>query len=338
MRQKIRTVVIGVGGIARSVHLPALSRIPECELVALCDLDIRRAQAAAKTYAVPRTYALYQEMLAAERPDAAFVLVQPDQAFRIVMDCMQAGVAVFVEKPAGITLYQAETLARIARERGIAGQVGFNRRFIPLVNQVLERLKPYGLLVQVDGWFYKNSDADFYGGCASAFECDTVHVIDLVRHLANARPVRAVTAAARCGDSKPENAWNSLICFENGVTGTVHANYATGGRVHGFALHAQGASAYINIGFGAEACEARLLFSESPMYSISAQGSCPPEALTLDGKKGEYFQYYGYYDEDAAFIHSLLTETPTRCDFQDALETMRLVDMMKQNKIGGGNL
>ena len=38
------------------------------------------------------------------------------------------------------------------------------------------------------------------------------------------------------------------VCrFDNGVTGTIKANYRVGGRIHRFEVHGPGVSAYINL-------------------------------------------------------------------------------------------
>ena len=72
-------------------------------------------------------------MLKQEKLDAVFVLTQPDMLFRPARDCLQAGLPVYMEKPMGITLFQANTLRRLADEKDRLLHVGFNRRTIPLV-------------------------------------------------------------------------------------------------------------------------------------------------------------------------------------------------------------
>lgn len=331
--RKLRIGVIGAGGIARGVHLPALNDIDNCELVWVCDLSVDKARAEAERWGVPAYGTCYAELLQSCRPDAVFVLVQPDLTFRIVLDCLQAGCHVFTEKPMGITLFQAETLARTAREKNVQCQVGFNRRFIPLVQEVVARMKALGPIHQIDGWFYKNGDAAFYQGCASAFECDAIHTIDLVRYIADSEARQAVRLAARYGDSPVDNAWNALIAFKNGITGTVHSNYATGGRVHGFALHGSAASAYINIGFGAEACSAKILYHVTGTFSLASSGAGEQHIEELDGRviagSDQYYRYYGYHLEDQLFVDALINGRAVPCGAEDALQTMRLIDLMK---------
>ena len=44
--RKIRIGIIGCGGIANSKHMPSLSRQPDVELAAFCDVIEERAQKA----------------------------------------------------------------------------------------------------------------------------------------------------------------------------------------------------------------------------------------------------------------------------------------------------
>jgi signal transduction histidine kinase len=57
------------------------------------------------------------EMLEKEQLDCVFVLVEPDRLFRAASDCLNAGVPVLMEKPAGISSHQTNSLARLEEMR-----------------------------------------------------------------------------------------------------------------------------------------------------------------------------------------------------------------------------
>ncbi len=101
-----KIAIIGAGGIAKSVHIPSLQKIPEAAIQAVCDVIPQKAKEAAAFFPGASWYDNYHIMLEKEDLDGVFVLVQPDQSFRIVSDMMRAGLDVFCEKPAGITLFQ----------------------------------------------------------------------------------------------------------------------------------------------------------------------------------------------------------------------------------------
>jgi predicted dehydrogenase len=129
---RLRIGIPGAGGIARSVHLPVLAEMGDVELRALCGHVPGWAEEAAKPYHTPGKYLFCHDMLSREEPDAVFVLVPPDGLFRAAADCLLAGKHMFMEKPIGITLFQAASLKDLAEKQNRVLHVGFNRRFIPL--------------------------------------------------------------------------------------------------------------------------------------------------------------------------------------------------------------
>jgi predicted dehydrogenase len=335
--RKLRVGVIGIGGIARNVHLLSLADMHDVELVALCDIVEERASAMAQQFEVERVYTLYREMLAKESLDAAFVLVEPANLYHVVWHCLDAGVHTFMEKPPGITLFQAESLRRKAEESGRILQVGFNRRHIPLVRHVVDLVKERTEITQVEGCFFKYGSAAFDRGSLSSFESDTIHAVDLMRSIAGGRPVAAAAVAGQYEDAVI-NAWNGVCRFDNGVTGVLKANYRTGGRVHKFEVHGPGVSAYIDLGFGQASCSARVLVHQGESrYSLAARGAEEGGILKLDGLElagsSAFYRYYGYYHEDRHFIDCVRAGRQPETSIQDAVESMRLVHMLWSNLI-----
>ena len=153
LQKNVNVAVIGAGGIARSAHLPSLAEMADVEVVAVCDLIASRAREAADGFSGASVHTLYKEMLAAEadRIDAAFVLVEPSNLFDVTWHCLDAGLCVFMEKPPGLNSFQCESLARKSAESGRVLQVGFNRRFIPVVRRVKERMDEHTTINQVAG-------------------------------------------------------------------------------------------------------------------------------------------------------------------------------------------
>jgi virulence factor len=334
---RLKVGVIGAGGIARSMHLPSLGDMPDVEVVALCDLIEQRATEQAARYNVPRTYTLYREMLAKERLDAVFVLVEPSNLFHVVMGCLEAGLHTFMEKPPGITSYQARSLLRAAQAAKRILQVGFNRRHIPLVRQAFEAVCGITRVNQVHGRFMKYGAAAFDKGGVAAFESDTIHAVDLVRWMSGGTAVAAATVQGQVDDVVP-NSWNSVIRFDNGVTGVIEANYQTGGRTHTFEVHGAGASAFINLGMGGGECEARMLVATGKSgYSLAAAGWSERGPEIIDGKalagSDKFYRYYGFYQEDAHFLDCVRHGKEPETNIEDAVKTFELVDLIVSSRI-----
>ncbi|MHC4716873.1 MAG: Gfo/Idh/MocA family protein [Planctomycetota bacterium] len=341
MSETVRVGVIGCGGIANSVHLPSLRDIEAAEIVAVCDIIEDRAQKAADEYGAPGVYTLYQQMLTAEELDAVFVLTEPDQLFRPTQNALRSGRHVFMEKPPGVTTYQAEQLARDARGADRILHVGLNRRYIPLVQRVLEIVREHTAITQVEGRFNKHTPATFYDGCMSSFRADTIHAIDAVRWIAGSEPVSAAVVTGDDGDPVT-NRWNAVARFENGVTGIVRANYRTGGRVHGLEIHGPGASAFVDLGMGGPTCGAEiLLHAGGKSHSLASAGTARTEQISLDGKAlaaeqygGDAFHvFYGYLQEDMDFIESIQQGRQPLTNIGEAVKAMKFVDLLLANPV-----
>lgn len=336
--KKARIGIIGAGGIAQSVHLPSLSELENCEIAAICDLDAAKANAMAQKYHIPKVYGYHMEMLRAEKLDGVFALVEPDRMYRVAHDCIELKLPTMMEKPAGINAYQADSLARQAAESGVPVACALNRRAIPLVQFVFERMKELTPITQVNGCFIKNNDIASCWHYMSAFVSDIVHAVDLVRYFSGSEPAKAATVIAR-NNCAVDNAWSSVMQFENGVVGMLQSNYQTGGRVHNFEIHGPKASAFINLGFGDAACDAKILhFGGKTIYSMAAAGVGEQQIEFIDGKQlaktEDYHAYYGYKQEDERFINFLLgSGEPFFCDIADAAKSMEMAEMLLESRI-----
>jgi predicted dehydrogenase len=123
--------VIGAGTISQTVHLPVLSSLSRVRLLAICDVDVARATAAAKRFGVPRTTTDYREVLA-DPAVAAVVIATPHKwHYPITMAAIEAGKHVLCEKPLGMNFAEALRLYEAAQRAGICHMVGFTYRFVP---------------------------------------------------------------------------------------------------------------------------------------------------------------------------------------------------------------
>jgi predicted dehydrogenase len=105
--------VIGCGDVS-VVHLEAITKLDGIALAGVCDTDADRAETAAEQYGVPR-FADHRQLLDAVRPDVVHVCTPHHQHTQVAIDCLDAGVAVLVEKPLAHTAVEADRLIAAAR-------------------------------------------------------------------------------------------------------------------------------------------------------------------------------------------------------------------------------
>ncbi len=125
----LRTGLIGAGRMG-SFHAATLATRLHCtELVAIADADEERAASLAADLGVPGVYADPGDLLADEQVEAVVIAAPARVHAALVLGALEAGKAVFCEKPMAVTSEEAEQVVEAARGSGLAVQVGFNRRF-----------------------------------------------------------------------------------------------------------------------------------------------------------------------------------------------------------------
>jgi len=129
MNRKINLAVIGTGRMG-SVHVANIvNKVPEANLVAVCDIRLDVAQAAADQWGIPRVVQDYHELLADESIEAVLIATTTSTHAEIIKDCAKAGKHIFCEKPIALDLARIDEALEAVKLAGVKLQVGFNRRF-----------------------------------------------------------------------------------------------------------------------------------------------------------------------------------------------------------------
>ncbi len=318
--KKVNIALIGAGGMANGVHYPSLSECEDVNLVGLCDLVPSKLQATAERFEIEQTFTDYKQMLEKTSPDAVYILMPPQHLFPLAIHCLLQQHHVFIEKPPGVTLHQTKEMARAAEKNGCKTMVGFNRRFIPLLQQVKTMVEKRGPIIQCMSTFHKNTPgALYYDGVIDVLTCDAVHAVDALRWLGGGE-VKAVASDINSFYSERENSFNAIVKFTSGASGYLSTNWAVGGRIHIFEMHAREISAYINPDAGGRA----VIHTPEGTTEIT-----PEEAANSDATH----KAYGFYGESRHFVDSIQEDRQPITCFADAIKTMELVSAIYRNRI-----
>src|SRR6478752_83050 len=109
-RPPLRIAVAGAGMIGRR-HAELLGQSSECALAAIVDPS-PAALALAQAAGVPHFSSL-AELLAQDKPDGVILATPNHLHVANAIECIDAGVAVLVEKPVAHTVEEAERLAQL---------------------------------------------------------------------------------------------------------------------------------------------------------------------------------------------------------------------------------
>ena len=318
--QKVNIALIGAGGMANGVHYPSLTECEDVNLVGLCDLVPSKLQSTAERFEIEQTFTDYKQMLEKTSPDAVYILMPPQHLFPLAIHCLSQQHHVFIEKPPGVTLHQTKEMARAAEKNGCKTMVGFNRRFIPLLQQVKEMVEARGPIIQCMSTFHKNTpSALYYDGVIDVLTCDAIHAVDALRWLGGGE-VKAVASDINSFYSERENSFNAIVKFTSGASGYLCTNWAVGGRVHIFEMHAREISAYVNPDAGGRA----VIHTPDGTTEIT-----PQEAANSDATH----RAYGFYGESRHFVDSIQEDRQPITCFADAIKTMELVSAIYRNRI-----
>jgi len=156
------------------------------ELAACCDLDAGRAADHRQRFGFARSYTDPLAMIEKERPDAAVLVVPDDVTCELGCRILERGIPLLIEKPPGRTVEETDRLIAAAEAGGRGGgpvphQVGFNRRFVPVVREARRRLAALGNAADIQHVHYELTRV---GRRDSDFSTTAIHGLDAVRFLA----------------------------------------------------------------------------------------------------------------------------------------------------------
>jgi predicted dehydrogenase len=137
---RLRVGVLGAGTWAARAHVPGWMRDPRCEVVAISDLEIDRAQALAAEHGIAEATADWQSVVS--RPDVDVIDIVTPSATHTELStaAIEAGKHLLCEKPVAYDYRQTRRLSALARERGLKSKLGFTFRYSPGVQYARELL------------------------------------------------------------------------------------------------------------------------------------------------------------------------------------------------------
>lgn len=153
--QPRRVGLIGSGWYGKS-DVFRLIQVAPVEVVAVCDVDKQLLTEAAQLISqrqpsgeTPRTYTDYRTMLAQEQCDIVLIGT-PDHWHALPMiDAVEAGADVYVQKPISVDVMEGEAMLAAARKHNRVVQVGTQRKSTPHLVEAKKNIVEAGLLGKI---------------------------------------------------------------------------------------------------------------------------------------------------------------------------------------------
>ena len=309
---RLRAAVIGAGEMANRVHYPCLSSFDDVEIAGVCDLDPAALDETARRWSVPSKFTDYRRMVDSVQPDAVYAIGQPHIMFDVWTWCLSRGCNLYIEKPPGLTLHQAEMLAYLANENRVVTQVSFQRRSSPLLHRARQLCLGRGPIVHAVCEFYKFAPAPLTAARDHMMD-DGVHSIDTLRWACGGEVTNVDSICQRVGT--PDINWiAATLCFDNGSVGLLVNSWSSGRRLFRVELHAPGVFADVD---------------PEREATVYVEGDDNGDVYTASAVAGsdELWVFGGFRAKHREFVDSILTGVDsTSSPFKDAVKTMRVAE------------
>ena len=220
----LKGCVIGLGAMG-SNHARVLYELQEeakIKLVGLADIKEDRAKEAAKKYGVD-WFTDYKKLLK-KKPDFAIVSVPTELHREVVLEAINEGCHVLVEKPIAYTLEDGRKIVDAAKKKGVQLMVGHIERFNPTIDVIKERIGKERILL---------IGAVRIGPMPSSERINTgvvadlgVHDIDLFRYITGSEFKRIEAFTSDCKSGMEMSAVLSFE-MENGTLAYIITNRIT---------------------------------------------------------------------------------------------------------------
>jgi predicted dehydrogenase len=347
MSEKLRVGVVGTGGWADAVHLPALANHPRAAVVALCGRNREHAKEIAGKHAIPDVFTDYRDMIARANLQALVVATTDALHYPVTMAALDAGLHVLCEKPLALKADEARAMYEKAEAAGVKHMVMFTNRWLPphrylrqLVDEgflgrplhcQLSSLAEYGRRPGYAWRFDRTQSNGILGDLGS-------HLIDLARwYVGDIARVSAHLGAFfdhPGPEGQPPRPANDaallLIEFANGAQGTIHVTAVAHVRGRGqdqhLALFGEGGTLELDLVDG------------TPTLQGARQETDRFSALTVPdelwGDVNLARSYIPRVDElyrkqpvgARAFVDAILEDQPAAPSFYDGYQAQKVID------------
>lgn len=135
--QEINWGMIGCGNVTeRKAGAPAINRVPHSKLVAVMARKAEKAADYAKRHDVPRWYTDVDALIEDPEVNAVYIATPPDVHLVYAAKVIQAGKAVYIEKPMARNYEECQEINHLAQAAGVPVFVAYYRRTLPYFVQL----------------------------------------------------------------------------------------------------------------------------------------------------------------------------------------------------------
>ena len=223
----INTVIIGMGGIGNN-HARSYASNRHAKVVAVCDMDRSRADAAAQAHHCPAFYSIKQMLASGIRIDTASVTTagveNGGDHYKPTMELLNAGIPVLGEKPISNNIVEARKMVALAKKKRLPYAINLNHRFTPAAKRAKQWVDQDRLgelnLINMTMWINNPNESSPHFHIRALHP----HSLDVMRYFCG--DVRKVQAFFKKGRGR--KIWSNVqvnLLFASGVIGHLTGSY-----------------------------------------------------------------------------------------------------------------
>ncbi|HLY26489.1 MAG TPA: Gfo/Idh/MocA family oxidoreductase [Aggregatilineales bacterium] len=338
-----RYAIIGGGGGIADTHLKALAQLPGAQVVGLSDIVVERVASRAAQVGCP-AFADHRAMLKEVKTDIAVVTTPHPSHAALVIDCLEAGTHVLVEKPMTVEVAQADAMIAAADAANRILAVSFQHRFRPVISHVKRLIEAgeLGSLVRVlcvEPWFrtdtyYRSATwrGTWIGEAGGVLMNQGPHPLDLLCYLVGLPSTVCGWIRTVAHDIETEDSAQAMLEYPNGVSGYLNINTVETGKRR---LEIVGDKAAIEV-VGSQLTIQRFNPSLSNYRETSHEMWGTPqiasETIDIPGDGGAHLAVY--QDLQAAIVE----KRRPRCDAREARMSVELANAITLSSFTGARV
>lgn len=135
----LRGALIGCGYISEQ-QLWAWRQIPDVQMVAVCDVDLKKAHRRAKAFEIENVFADYRHMMDELALDFVDIATRPSLHLAMVAEAASRGLHVLCQKPMAETMEEGQQMVQACAQHGVALMINENYRHQAWFRQIRQLL------------------------------------------------------------------------------------------------------------------------------------------------------------------------------------------------------
>ena len=313
----LNVALVGAGSFATAMHLPNMERMKDkYALYAVVNRTGHKGKSVATHFNAKYATSNIEDVLTDTEVDLVFITTQHKDHAALVLQSLQAGKHVFVEKPLATTQEDLDKIVAFYEDNGQEIKpillTGFNRRFSKYAREIneytKERINPLFISYRINAGFKASNDGIHdHGGRVVGEVC---HFIDLISYLAGSSIATvSVEKLSPSNDQiRKEDNVAIVLKYKDGSVGNLQY-FATGNKGYqkeNLEVHFDGKTIIMD-----------------DFKKLTGYGVSPKELLGKIPEKGQY--------EELLHMHESITKGEWAIDLESMIQTTQATFLIQND-------